>query len=71
MKFYKGKVACYLLSALIILLVCAGCSEVTPQQLRNAENICVEKGGVRLITAHVFKKNVAHCGDDTASFIEE
>ena len=55
--------------SILIALLCAGCSEVTPAQLKHANDICTDKGGVRTIIAYSMKKNVVHCMDDTAEFM--
>jgi len=42
----------------LTVLLCAGCSEITPAQLKSADSICDEKGGVRMIMAYALKSNV-------------
>lgn len=68
-KLPNLKSATRLAVCLTVLLV-AGCSEITPQQLRNAEISCEGKNGIYLIQANLLRRNMVFCGDESYEFIE-
>jgi len=59
------------LAICLIFLLCVGCTDITPHQLRKAEKICGDRDGVQRIRGNTLKPNTVQCGDDTWEFIAD